>query len=170
MEITAKLRHLHLSPRKVRLVANMVKGMEGAEAERELEHRTRRAAGPLLKLMRSAMANARHNFQLSGRRLTVKSIRVDPGPTATRYRPRAFGRTAPLRRRTSHVTLILEAEGEAAVLGVKPEAPTIRKVELGDLGGEEGGKRPDREIPEKGRGPRPKSPGFIRRIFQRKAI
>ena len=169
MEITAKLRHLHLSPRKVRLVAGIMKRMGSEQAERELQYRMKRAAGPLLKLLRSAAANARHNFRLSGRRLTIKDIRVDAGPTTTKYRPRAFGRTAPVRRRTSHVTLILEAEGEAAAPAARREAVTVREAGPEDLRADVD-RRPPVERPEKGRGPKPKPHGFIRRIFQRKAI
>lgn len=169
MEITAKLRHLHLSPRKVRLVAGVIKGMGSERAELELRHRMKRASEPILKLIRSAAANARHNLRLSGGRLTIKDIRVNAGPTTTKYRPRAFGRAAPIRRRTSHVTLVLEAEGGVPAPAARREAPAVREVELEDLRGETV-KRSSAERPEKGHAPKPKLPGFIRRIFQRKAI
>lgn len=169
VEISAKLKYLHIAPRKARLAAGVIKGMESGEAERQLRHGTRRAFGPLLKLLRSAVAGARHDFRLSGGQLTIKDIRVDPGPTATKYRPRAFGRAAPIRRRTSHVTLILEVEGEAMSPAPRTEAPAVREADARDLEREEE-RRPAAGRAEKTRGFKPRVPGFIRRIFQRKAI
>ncbi len=168
MEVKVRLNHLHIAPRKVRLIADTIKGMRLDRAERELSHRVKRASRPLLKLLRSAAADASHNFHIAEEGLVIKSIRVDPGQVRTKYRPRAFGRAAPIRRRTSHVVLTMESVGSAPEPAIKRATPAVREAALEDLRGQEL-KRPARAASEKDR-PRPKSPGFIRRIFQRKAI
>src|SRR3989338_9545791 len=112
MEIKAQLLHLHIAQRKVRAVAGLIRGMGATDAERELAHLIKRSSDPLRKLLRSALANATHNFHLDEAGIRVKEIRIDPGPVSRRFRPRAFGRAAPIRRRTSHVILILEAKSE----------------------------------------------------------
>ena len=103
VEIKAQLNHLRISPRKVRLVADVIRDMDVKRAELELQHRLKRSAEPLLKLLRSAVSNAKHDFQLSEDQLYIKKILVNPGPVFKRFRARAFGRAAPVRRRTSHV-------------------------------------------------------------------
>ncbi len=169
MEITAKLKHLHIAPRKVRLVAEVTKGMGSEEAELELRHRMKRSAQPIIKLIRSAAANARHNFSITSGRLVVKDIRVDPGPVTTKYWPRAFGRAAPIRRRTSHLTVVLEAEGAIAPPARSISAPAVREAGLEDLRGEKIRPRLGERSPKPST-VKPKATGFIRRIFQRKAI
>ena len=106
-EIVAKLNHFRMSPRKVRLVADMVRGMDVRDAEAHLERSRKRAATPLHKLLRSAIANAGHNFQKEPGRLFIQSLTVDGGPTLKRFRARAFGRAADIHKHTSHITLIL---------------------------------------------------------------
>lgn len=107
MEIKAHLKYLRMSPRKVRLVAGIVKNKSVNEADAALGFLTRRAALPLRKLLKSAIANAKHNFNLEKDRLFVKSIRVDQGPVLKRFMPRARGMAAPIRKRSSHITLVL---------------------------------------------------------------
>lgn len=109
MDVVAKLRFLRMSPRKVRLVANLIKGKTAQGAEAQLSFLAKRASRPILKLLRSAMANAEHNFKLNKEALYIKKITVDQGPSLKRWRPRAFGRAAPILKRSSHITLILEA-------------------------------------------------------------
>lgn len=171
MEIKAKLNHLHIAPRKVRLIADVIRGMPLAEAERELEYRIKRSSPLLLKLLRSATANAAHNFHIGKDSLVVKSIRVDPGPVATKYRPRAFGRAAAIRRRTSHVSLVLEANVDGVVQSHRPRPaePTVRDATAEDFRGDLSG-RTGVEKPEERNAAKPKSSDFIRRIFQRKVI
>lgn len=104
----AKLKYAHIAPRKMRLVINMVKGMSTNEAELVLGQLVKRSAAPILKLLKSAVANAKNNFQLDGSGLYVKDIKVEAGPVAKRMMPRAFGKGATIRKRTSHVVLVLE--------------------------------------------------------------
>ena len=109
MEIKAKLKYLHIAPRKTRAVADVIKSKPAAEAEVLLKFLRRRASAPILKLLESAIANAKHNFNIEKNKLTVKSIRVDQGPVMKRFMPRARGMTAPIKRRQSHVSIILTA-------------------------------------------------------------
>ncbi|MEK7062302.1 MAG: 50S ribosomal protein L22 [Patescibacteria group bacterium] len=108
----AKLNYLRMAPRKTRLVANMIKGLSANEAEAQLLLHSKKAGEPILKLLRSAIANAKQkNIQLEN--LFVKEIRVDQGPMLKRFMPRAQGRATPIQKKTSHITLIL-AESEKA--------------------------------------------------------
>lgn len=110
MEVVAKLNSLRLAPRKVRLVADLIRRLPASEAERQLVFLNKAAARPLLKLLRSALANAEHNFKLSKDNLWIKFLTVDGGATIKRFRPRAHGSAAPIRKRTSHITLKLSDE------------------------------------------------------------
>lgn len=173
MEIKAQLRHLHIAPRKVRAVAGLIRGMGAVQAERELAHRIKRSSDPLRKLLRSALANAAHNFHLDEAGIRIKEIRIDPGPVSRRFRPRAFGRAAPIRRRTSHVVLILEARGVAETPHTrKGEAPVVREAKREDMRRDadvpRADKTGDREAEAKPRKAKPVS--LARRVFQRKAI
>lgn len=107
MEVKAYLRFLRMSPRKVRLVVNTIRGLSVAAAETKLQFVPKLASEPVLKLLLSAVANANHNFHLQKEDLYVKSIVADGGPTLKRFRARAFGRAAPIRKRTTHITIVL---------------------------------------------------------------
>ena len=108
--VTAKLNYLKIAPRKVRLIANTLKGLSVQEAEAQLLLRAQRSAPALLKLLRSAVANAK-NRKLDPTKLFVASILVNQGPMLKRFLPRAMGRATPLQKKMSHVTLVL---GESA--------------------------------------------------------
>lgn len=108
MEIYAKLKYLRIAPRKVRLVADLIRGMPVKEAQLQLEHIGRRAAHPIAKLLKSAVANSEHNYQQESDNLYIKKITVDQGPMLKRYRARAMGRAAMIRKRTSHITVVLD--------------------------------------------------------------
>jgi large subunit ribosomal protein L22 len=105
----ATLRFLRVSPRKTRLVADLVRGKSVDEAIYTLTMTRRAASEPLRKLVESARANAEDlddTVDLDG--LYVKTIYVNEGPTLKRFRPRAMGRATRINKRTSHVTCILE--------------------------------------------------------------
>lgn len=128
MEVIAKARYVRMAPRKVRLVAGLVRGLDLAKAEAQLRFVNKAAATPVLKLIRSAAANAEHNFKLEPANLYIKTIMVDGGPVMDRWRARAFGRAAPIRKRTSHITVILDerelgtAKSASAAVVKKPAA------------------------------------------------
>jgi|SRR3989344_613828 len=106
-EVTAKLRFLRIGPRKVRLVADAIRGRKVTFAIDVLEMMNKRSAKPMIKLVKSAVANAKHNFNLEIDSLRVKSIMIDGGPVLKRWMPRAHGRATPVRERTSHINLVL---------------------------------------------------------------
>jgi len=106
--ITAKLKHLRISPRKVRLVTNLVKGLNIKEARQQLRFVGKRASEPVSKLLNSAVANAKNNAGLEEENLYISNITVDPGATLKRWRPRAMGRASSIMKRTSHITLTLK--------------------------------------------------------------
>lgn len=87
-----------------------MKGKSAEEADAALGFLFRRAAAPLRKLLKSAVANAKHNFSVEKDDLFVKKITVDKGPTLKRFMPRARGMASPIRKHSSHVSLILESK------------------------------------------------------------
>ncbi len=108
MEAKARLNTLRSTPQKTRLVADLIRGKEVAKAENILRFTPRRAAKPILKLLQSAKANAVNNHDMFEDTLFVSKIMVDEGPVLKRFLPRARGRADLLRKRTSHVTIVLE--------------------------------------------------------------
>ncbi len=111
MVSTAKLRHLRIAPRKVRLVADLIRGKNVEEALSILQFTNKRSSLPLAKLLQSAVANADQKEGVDVDRLFVKTITVDGGPTIKRFRPRAMGRATPILKRTSHVSIALDQQG-----------------------------------------------------------
>lgn len=107
-QVIAKLKYLHISPRKTRLVADLIRGLPVREAEAELLLLPKRASGALLKLLRSAIANATHNFHFDPNKLFIKEIRVDKGTVLKRWWPRARGSVGKIEKKTSHVYLTLD--------------------------------------------------------------
>ena len=103
-----QLNYLMISPRKVRLIANTLKGMPIAEAQAQLMLRPQRVADALLRLLNSAVANAKHNKQLGSEKLRVRQVVVNPAPVLKRSLPRAQGRATSIFKRMSHVILTLE--------------------------------------------------------------
>jgi large subunit ribosomal protein L22 len=108
MEVKAKARFIRMSPRKVRLVVDVVRGKSVGEARTQLTFLNKAAVEPVLKLLNSAVANAVHNFGLNEKDLVIKEIMADGGPTLSRWRARAMGRAAPIRKRTTHISITLE--------------------------------------------------------------
>ena len=113
MEVTARLRHLQASPQKVRLVADLIRGKDAEEAVAILRHTKKRAAQPLEKLVRSAVANAENrDEELDVTRLYVKEIFVDGGPALKRVWFTTMGRAFRKLKRQSHVTIKLDTHRE----------------------------------------------------------
>lgn len=106
----AKLTQYRQSPRKVRIVADELRGKTVDEALRKLRFLTKRAAKPMAKLIESAVANAEENDGKRRDNLVISTITVDKGPTLKRFRPRARGRATRINKRTSHIAVTL---GEA---------------------------------------------------------
>jgi len=128
---TAKLSQYRQAPRKVRLVANLVRGKSVEQAILELEHRAKRAAPVFAKLIMSAVANAKV-AGLEVKDLKVSELRVDKGPIIKRSRPRAQGRAFPIHKHTSHIIVTL-SDGASVktakkIVAKKEATPEVKSV------------------------------------------
>ncbi len=164
---TAKLNYLRIAPRKVRSVADLIRGLSVNDAEAQLLVIRRRPAKPLLKLLRSAIANAK-NKQVNPNHLFISEIRVDQGPMLKRIMARARGSASEIQKKMSHVTLVLDVNEKLSpkftiVVAKKKKLPKEPKV--------------DKEKPARKRVHEPgpemaepkKKPGFFRRTFSGKS-
>jgi ribosomal protein L22 len=105
--VRAQAKYVRSSARKARLVCDHIRGKSVEEARAILAVTPRAIARDWSKLLESAVANAEHNHELVGEDLYVKAVHADEGPTIKRFRPRAMGRATPIRKRTSHLTILL---------------------------------------------------------------
>ncbi len=121
MAVTAKAKGVRMSPRKVGVVAALVRGRTVAEAITILEHTPRRSALAVRKVIESARANADHNHNYKPDSLKIVSISVTPGVRYKRFRPAAHGRALPFQRRTSHINVVVDGEIRA------PKKPVAKK-------------------------------------------
>ena len=108
MEAKAYLNYVRISPRKVCIVLDLIRGKDVKLAKAILEHTPKAACEPLLKLLKSAMANAENNHDMDTSKLYVAACSVSQGPTLKRIRPRAQGRAFRINKTTSHITLVLK--------------------------------------------------------------
>ena len=171
---TAKLNHVRIAPRKMRLVAHSIKKMDVSRAAAQLFSHERRAAGPLLKLLKSAIANAKSK-NLDETKLIVRDIRVDGGPMLKRWIPRAQGRATPIQKKTSHVTLVLQETEKSVQSGFvvtkkekaqKDKIKTDKPKKKMDVQGEkEQEAKTETKVEQKSQ-----KGGFLKRTFRRKSI
>ncbi len=122
MEVKAKLRYLHMSPRKVRRVAKLISGMSVPHAQAELLARPERSAEPIGKLLKSAIANAHNLSDASEEGMKITSVTVTEGPRMKRFRPVSRGMAHPYMKRMSHVNIVLDVPGEKKKSDA-PDAP-----------------------------------------------
>jgi len=198
MEVKAKTKNIRMSARKVRLVVNVVRGLPVARSLDLLKFTQKNAVKPVTKLLKSAVANAQHNFELDKDNLYVKTITVDDGKTLRRWLPRAHGRATTIRKKSCHINLILEeikpsgnVKAKQQVidvpikLGSQPEKNSeikIKEKKGKDIGSPEPvGENPSEEkgkdisdIRRQGRAGHSKieggsSKGFIKKMFRRKS-
>jgi len=161
---TAQLNYVHIAPRKMRLLANTLRGLTIGEAEAQLMMSPLRSSDPLLKLLRSAIANAKNNQKLDGEALIVSEIFVNEGPMLKRFLPRAMGRATPIHKKMSHVHITLE--DKPGVTSRFVIAPPVKKE----------GKKPKAKIVQpktdavKRDERSTRKSGFMNRFFQRKTI
>jgi len=113
MPVQAIAKGVRLSPRKVGIVAQLVRGRSVADALVILEHTPRRTASAIRKVVASAQANADHNHNMKPDTLRIVEISVTPGPRLKRYRPAAHGRALPFMRKTSHIRVVVDGEVRA---------------------------------------------------------
>jgi len=129
-KVTAQLNNLRIAPRKVRLVADRVRGQRVTESIGMLEYDLRGAAEPVQKLLKSAVANAQNNFKLKSEDLYIADIIVGEGPTLKRWTPRAYGRATKILKRTSRVSVVLsdnqdEVKGDNSQEDITSDAKKI---------------------------------------------
>lgn len=123
MNVRATAKMVGTSSRKVSLVAALIRGQKAQDAVAVLIQTPKRASSPVGKVLQSAIANAENNYNLNARDLVVESVVIGPGPTLKRFRPRAQGRAFPIRKRTSHITVVL-ADSKAAQAAAKASPAT----------------------------------------------
>ncbi|NLW08165.1 MAG: 50S ribosomal protein L22 [Clostridia bacterium] len=107
MEAKAVAKYIRISPRRLRQVINLIRGKDVREAEAILAAMPKRGAKAVAKVLKSAVANAEHNYELDASELLVSRAFVDEGPTMKRYRPRARGQANLRRKRSSHITVVV---------------------------------------------------------------
>lgn len=132
MQIKAKVKFIRMSPKKIRLVVDVIRGLEVGEALERLRLMKKEAKQPVIKLLNSAVANAENNFELSKDNLYIKEIKVDEGRTLKRWMPRAHGRATTIRKRMSHILVTLaEIKDTGEKKGKKSEIDD--PVKLGEI-------------------------------------
>ena len=112
MEAKAYLRYIRIAPRKVQIVCDLIRGKDVKTAMAILMNTPKAASEPLVKLLKSACANAENNHEMDPSKLYVSKVLVTPGPIMRRGRASARGRYSPILKRTSHITVVV-AEKEA---------------------------------------------------------
>lgn len=172
MEIKASLNQLRMSPRKVRLVADLVRKMPVDKAINQLRFANKLAAEPLKKLIESGIANADNLYGINRDNLLVKSVMVDEGQTLKRWMPRAHGRATTIRKRSCHIHLVLgeiRESGATKKKEVKADAPV--KLEAIAEEAKKSTKKTDSEKSEKNtakKGESKSGGGFAKKVFNRK--
>ena len=169
-EITAQLNRLRLAPRKVRSVANLIKGKDVAKALFQLEFLIKRPSPHLIKLIKSAISNAEHNYNMVKENLYVKDINIDEGVKLRRFKAKGFGRASRIQKKTSHIEVILAER----VPGLKGTTVKQAKKETGvehevkEIKTEEQTRKPEikTELGKEGS----KMGNLGKRIFRRKVI
>ena len=166
MPVIAELNYLRIAPRKVRLVADLIRGKTAEQAQTILNFTIKKSSQPLLKLLKSALANAKNNFQLEESNLYISKITVDEGPKLKRFFPRARGQAYEIQKKTSHVTLILDElvkkTKKTRKIKRKEEdvKPTVEKIS-----------KPEKpKFEPRMETLKPKTEKGIRRIFRRKSF
>ena len=179
MKVNAKLNNLRIAPRKSKLVADLIKGLDVLEALDQLEAHVKRTSPHMKKLLLSAIDNAQNNFGLDKNNLYVFEARIGAGPTMKRWMPKAFGRAGEILKRTSKIEIILEERVEGKNRKTKEEMEAEMKKREKERKKEEkeqketqeksskdsdkkgGEERAKKETPNK---------GWAKKIFQRKSM
>jgi large subunit ribosomal protein L22 len=181
MKVIAKLNNLRISPRKVRLVTDSIKGADVSDALVGLSFLVKRSSQPVEKLLKSAIANAENNFGLDKDNLYVYDVQVGEGPTLKRWLPRAFGRATPLMKRSSKVNLVLEERIEGKNRKTKEQMEKEKKKREGERKKMEKEMMEEREVESKKTTVAPtagkvieekkniEGKGWAKKMFQRKS-
>ncbi len=132
MNIQATIKGIRMSPRKVGLVAALVRGRSVNDALTILEHTSKRAAKPLSKAIASAKSNAINNHRFDEKSLSIEHLQITAGPRLKRYRPAAMGRALPYQKRTSHIHISLTGTEKPKKVTTKSDQPKkpVSKAEV----------------------------------------
>ena len=170
---TAKMKYAKIAPRKARLLADVVRKMPVKRAEAELIVAPQRAGIQILKILRSAVANAVHNGKADPLKLFISEIRVDGGPMLKRWMPRARGSSSMIQKKTSHISIILSSSDEISSpdfifpkkeVKIKPIKPAKKKPPENEK--EKHFSEETGEVKKTAS----KKPGVMKRMFRRKSI
>ncbi|HMB17313.1 MAG TPA: 50S ribosomal protein L22 [Candidatus Paceibacterota bacterium] len=165
----AKLSYLRISPKKVRKVADVIRGMAVSEAEAQLLMSPRRPSENILKLLRSAIANAENNQDMNPHKLFIEEIRVDEAPTLKRWRERAFGAINEIHKKMSHINIVLEEKED--MVNDKYIIPEKEgKVKDKDYGEKHDQKDRPEVHPEKEAEKPKERKGPLKKMFRRKSV
>jgi len=172
MEIKAKLSYLRISPRKVRLVTDLVRGLKVTDAQNQLRFSVKRGALPVLKLLNSAIANAKHNFGIDLDSLYIEKIIVNTAPMLKRWKARSRGMANPIKKRSSHIELTLkDAEGTKRIKKSAKKGEISAEVSISENEGKiERSERKSNFRPEKEKHIKVKKENISQKIFRRKAF
>jgi large subunit ribosomal protein L22 len=180
MLVSAKLKSLRKSPRKVRLVSSALKGMDVEKAESQLKFLVKGSVPHFEKLLKSAVANAEENFGLDKNNLYIKDVIVNEKTKMKRWLPRAHGRASLLLKRTCSVEIILDerVKGKGRKKVTKQEIKDVKKADVDEKIGKEEVKEAKKEVikekeekefvDEKKKAA--ESKGFLKRVFRRKSM
>ena len=170
MQSRAILRNIRIAPRKIRLIADLVRGKNVRDAEAVLRMTIKRGAEPLLKLLKAAVSQAKNRFEVQENQLYIQTLTVDEGSKLKRWRARSRGRAYAIQKKTSHITLVLGARGDLKQkeLPKKVEA-VLEEAHVEKEQKEEGAKKPILRQIAKQEKPQTEQ-GVIRRIFRRKSV
>jgi large subunit ribosomal protein L22 len=135
MQVTAQVKYLRMSPKKLRLIADVVRGMKVETAIDSLAFINKQAKKPVIKLINSAISNAVNNLNLKKENLYIKEIKVDMAGMLKRWQFKAHGRATPLRKRNAHILIVLEelVPTKAKVKKDKAEKPAVKVKSLEGL-------------------------------------
>lgn len=180
-QVKAQLNNLRIAPRKVRAIANLIKGKNVNNALDQLEYFVKKPVRPIKKLLNSAIANAENNFNMVKENLFIKELLVNEGTKLKRFRAKGFGRAANIQKKTSHIKLVLDEHTP----GLKREKTSKAKPPKASLAHEGGKEVLDEPVKEESNIRESKKPEikrelgakqsgtlgkFGKRIFQRKQV
>ncbi len=175
MKVVAKLKHLHVAPRKARAVGDLIVGMNATSAMIELKTMNKNVAKPFAVLLKSAMANATNNSDLEEATLKVSEVRVDEGPVFKRWRPVSKGRAYSILKRTCHIQICLEGKEVAGKKSEKKDKVKFSKISTKedisktDSSDDQGGSKGKKFVSDKKATARGSDKGFLKQLFRRKS-
>ena len=170
MKGVAKLSYLNIAPRKMRLVADLIRGKSVESAQAILRFTVKRGSQPIAKLLHSAVANAKNNFQVEDTDLYIAKITVDEGPKRKRWKARSRGSAGKIQKKTSHIAVYLDeiAGKKPAAKRKKVESKTAEVAEGQEVQNVEGKNKPKFDRTKDFN--RKKGEGDTRKIFRRKSM